>query len=124
MNGTRVPILDAIVAHWLQSPEGRETELYGYALHVEVVGTRDGRRVEHVLTHTHPRSDGTRKGWEKLRAYTRCVAIPLAIGTRLILEGKVKSTGTVTPEAAFDPAVVFEELKKREILVHEKIREL
>jgi len=124
VHGARVPILDAIVAHWLQSPEGKTTPLYGYALHVEVIGTRDGKRCQHVLTHTHPRSDGSVPDWAGLRAYTRCVGIPMSIGAQLIASGKACAVGAVAPELAFNPVVVFAELARRSILIHEEITDL
>jgi saccharopine dehydrogenase-like NADP-dependent oxidoreductase len=120
----KVGIMDAIGNYLIQAPEGQTTDLYGYALHVEVIGTKNGKKVQYILTHTHPKSDGTVKGWEKLRAYTRCVAIPLAIGTQMIASGKVKVRGVVIPEFAFDPSEVFKELKKRQIFIHEKINVL
>jgi saccharopine dehydrogenase-like NADP-dependent oxidoreductase len=108
-------VLDAVFAHCLQSPEGQETDLYGYALHVEVRGTRNGQEMQHVLTHTHPASDGSVGDWAGLRAYTRCVGIPLAIGTQLIASGKVRINGVVAPELAFEPNEVFAELARRGI---------
>jgi saccharopine dehydrogenase-like NADP-dependent oxidoreductase len=122
--GVEVGIMDAIGSYLIQAPEGQTTDLYGYALHVEVIGTKDGRKVHHILTHTHPKSDGSVEGWEKLRAYTRCVGIPMAIGTQMIASGKVKGKGVVIPEFAFDPSEVFKELKKRQIFIHEKINAL
>ena len=124
VGGVKVGILDAIGSYLMQAPEGQTTDLYGYALHVEVIGTRNGKKVQHILTHTHPASDGSVKGWEKLRAYTRCVGIPMAIGTQMIGSGKVKMKGVVIPEFAFDPSEVFNELKKRQIFIHEKIKEI
>ncbi len=124
LDGAEVGIMDAIAAYLLQSPQGRDTELYGYALHVEVIGTRAGKKVMHTLTHTHPSSDGSVPGWEKLRAYTRCVGIPMSIGIQLIARGKSRVTGAVIPELAFDPADVFRELERREIFIHEEIEEL
>lgn len=121
VDGHSIGVLDAVFAHCLQAREGRETDLYGYALHVEVSGTREGRPVTRVLTHTHPPSDGSVDGWAGLRAYTRCVGIPMAIGATLIASGRANGTGTVAPELAFDPATVFDELKKRSILVHETV---
>lgn len=121
VNGAEIRIMDAIAAYWLQSPEGQTTELYGYSLHVEVTGTKDGKDIKHVLIHTHPASDGSVKDWEGLRAYTRCVGIPLSIGAQLIAAGKVKGAGTLSPELAFDPAEVFKELEKRDIMIHEQI---
>lgn len=117
-NGNELGIVDAIGAYLMQSPEGRETELYGYALHVEVTGTREGKSYLHTLWHTHPASDGTAPGWEKLRAYTRNVGIPFSIGAQMLGKGLVKMAGVITPEEAFEPQAVFDELKKREILVH------
>ena len=117
-----VGILDAVFAHCLQSPEGRETELYGYALHVEVTGETGGGAVQHILTHTHPASDGSVEDWAGLRAYTRCVGIPLSVGSQLIAAGRARGTGTVAPELAFDAGEVFAELEKRRIVVHHQIR--
>jgi hypothetical protein len=59
--------------------------------------------------------------WEKLRAYTRCVSIPLSIGAQLIATGKVGATGAVIREVAFDPLDVFAELERRKILIHQQI---
>ncbi|MED1795785.1 saccharopine dehydrogenase C-terminal domain-containing protein [Brevibacillus nitrificans] len=121
---TQIGILDCISQYLYNSSEGKETELYGYSLHVEVTGAREGRQVRHVLYHTHPASDGSIAGWEKLRAYTRNVGIPMAIATELIARGAVNKTGVITPEEAFDPAVIFAELAKRQIVIHEEITEL
>jgi saccharopine dehydrogenase-like NADP-dependent oxidoreductase len=115
--GVEIGIMDALSAYLMQYPVGRETDLYGYALHVEVSGTRDGRECRYLLTHTHPASDGSVPGWEKLRAYTRCVGIPLAIATQIIAAGRVTRTGVVMPEFAFAPEEVFRELEKRGIFI-------
>lgn len=124
VNGKEIGILDCISEYLFHSTEGQETELYGYSLHVEVIGVKDGRRVQHVLYHTHPASDGSVEGWEKLRAYTRNVGIPMAIATEMIAKGQVKKTGVLIPEEAFDPAEIFAELEKRGILLHEEITQL
>jgi saccharopine dehydrogenase-like NADP-dependent oxidoreductase len=122
VNGQSVPVMEAIAAFLQRSPKGQVTTLYGYALHVQVIGTRNGRWVEHILTHTHPPSDGSVPGWKHLRAYTRNVGIPLAIGAELIATGKCAEPGVVMPEFAFEPQDVFERLALRKIAVHEKIR--
>jgi saccharopine dehydrogenase-like NADP-dependent oxidoreductase len=121
VDGVEIGVMDAIGSYLINSSAGLETELWGYALHVEVIGTKDGRKYQHILTHTHPPSDGSVKGWEKLRAYTRNVGIPMSIGAQIIAEGKVKKTGVLAPEQAFDPAEIFRELEKRRIFVHEEI---
>lgn len=124
VNGSEVGVLDCIAQYLYQSKEGRETELYGYSLHVEVTGTKDGKKMRHTLYHTHPRSDGSVKGWEGLRAYTRNVGIPMGIATEIIAQGKVKTTGVITPEEAFAPSDIFRELEKRNIHVHEEIEQI
>ncbi len=124
VDGTEIGIMDAISSYLLQSPEGKRTDLYGYALHVEVIGTMNGKEVQYTLTHTHPASDGSVPGWEKLRAYTRCVGIPMSIGAQLIAKGRARETGAIIPEYAFDPRDVFQELEKREIFIHEEVKEL
>ncbi len=65
-------------------------EIYGYALHVEVIGMKNNEKQRRVLYHTHPLSDGSVVGWEKLRAYTRNVGIPFGIATELIAKGECK----------------------------------
>ena len=124
VGGVTVGILDAVFAHCLQHPEGQRTDLYGYALHVEVVGTKDGQPRRHVLTHTHPPSDGSVPEWAGLRAYTRNVGIPMAIGAQLLAEGHVRQTGAVAPEIAFDPETVFARLRERGMIVHEEMADL
>lgn len=124
VDGVEVGVMDAIGSYLINSPAGQETELWGYALHVEVIGTKDGRKLQHILTHTHPASDGTVKGWEKLRAYTRNVGIPMSIGAQIIAEGKVEKAGVLAPEQAFNPADIFRELERRQIFVHEEINAL
>lgn len=115
-------IMDAIGAYLQQSEEGKTTELYGYSLHIEVIGiNRNGERICHILTHTHPTSDGSIEDWAGLRAYTRNVAIPMAIAAQLIADGKYEGTGALIPEKVFKPEDLFEELKKREIFINQTI---
>ncbi|MDZ5607257.1 saccharopine dehydrogenase C-terminal domain-containing protein [Bacillus pseudomycoides] len=121
VNGKEIGIMNCISNYLLQSKEGQETEVYGYALHVEVVGKKNGQKERHVLYHTHPTSDGSVEGWENLRAYTRNVGIPFGIATELIAKGEVNKKGVVTPEEAFqNPKIIFDELEKRGICIHEE----
>jgi len=122
-NPVEVGTLDVIAAHWLSSPEGRQTDLYGYCLHVDVTGTRGNRKVRHILTSSHPTSDGSIPEWAGLRAYTKSVGIPMSIGTQLMMAGKSRGTGVVSPELAFDPEEFFAELAKRGILIRERVEE-
>jgi lysine 6-dehydrogenase len=121
ISGAEVGIMDVIGAYLQQTPEGQATPLYGYALHVEVIGQRNGKHIRHTLTHTHPASDGSVVEWTGLRAYTRCVGIPFAIGAQLIASGKANGSGVVNPETAFNSGQVIAELAKRQIIIHEEI---
>lgn len=116
-----VGVLDVISSYLMQSEEGRNTDIYGYALHVEVTGIKEKTAVQYILTHTHPKSDGSVEGWEKLRAYTRCVGIPMSIGAQMISKGQVNGTGVIAPELAFVPDEMFTELEKRGIIVHKQL---
>lgn len=118
VNGTKIGIMDCISKYLQNSKEGTETTLYGYALHVEVIGIKDGEEIEMILTHTHPKSDGSVPEWKGLRAYTKNVGIPMAVATAMIAEGKVAKKGILIPEDAFDPQAIFNELEKRDIFVH------
>ena len=118
MAGVEIGIMDALSAYLMRYPVGQETELYGYALHIDVTGMKEGKKLRYLLTHTHPASDGSVAGWERLRAYTRCVGIPMGIAAGIIARGGVKRTGVVMPEFAFNPEEIFRELEKRRILVH------
>ena len=97
---------------------GTETALWGYALRVEVIGRRNGREVEHVLTHSHPPSEE----WGGTRAYAKNVAIPLSIGAQLMADGGTEAdSGYRTAYEVYDPVEFFKELEKRGIQVHERV---
>lgn len=116
----KVGLMTLIGDYLVNSEEGKKTELYGYSLHVEVVGIKDGVKKRGIIYHTHPASDGSVKDWEGLRAYTKNVGIPLSIAAQLLAQGKVKSSGILIPENAFEPEIIFKELKKRDIFMHEE----
>ena len=128
VGGAEAGLMDIICDYLLGTKAGRTTGLYGYALHVEVVGKKEGKRVRVVYTHTHPASDGSAPKWAGLRAYTKNVGIPLAVAAVLIAKGKMlpdpetgkQPAGVLSPEEAFEPKRVFKELKKRGIKVHKK----
>ena len=120
INGSEVGLM-ALIGEYLQTCEqGKTTELYGYALHVEVNGSIAGSKKRAVLTHSHPKSDGSIANWAGLRAYTRNVGIPMAIAAVFLAKGRVKKQGVLIPEAAFSPVEIFKELGKRSIYIHER----
>ncbi len=124
-NGSELRIMDVIGEYLGQSREGTTTGLYGYSLHVEVEGERGGRRYRHTLTHTHPPSDGSDPEWAGLRAYTRNVAIPMAVAATVLAEGdRPCGSGVHIPERAFLPGEILPALAKRGLHIHEQIDEI
>jgi len=102
-----------------QLPRGTRTALWGYALRVEVVGQKDGWEVRHILTTSHPPFEK----WGRSRAYAKNVAIPMSIGTQLILNGRAKvKKGYCSAFEVFEPKEFFAELSKRGIHVQEKVQ--
>lgn len=124
VNGNQVKLMDLIGDYLVQSEEGKTTEVYGYALHIEVVGEKNGKQKRGIITHTHPASDGSVAGWEGLRAYTRNVGIPLSIAAQLLAKNSVKEKGILIPEYAFLPEQIFAELNKRGIEIQESWSDL
>jgi saccharopine dehydrogenase-like NADP-dependent oxidoreductase len=118
--GQKFDTLDFLGNMLNQVAGGTETVLWGYALRVEVIGKRNGREVEHVLTHSHPLSEK----WGGPRAYAKNVAIPLSIGAQLMVDGRAKvDSGYRSAYEVYDPVEFFKELKKRGIQVHESVHE-
>ena len=44
--------MDCIAKYLLQSKEGQETEIYGYALHVEVIGMKNNENKTCIISYT------------------------------------------------------------------------
>lgn len=124
INGKKVGLMTIIGDYLANSEEGKKTELYGYCLHIEVTGKKNGQKKRGIIYHTHPASDGSVEDWEGLRAYTRNVGIPLAIATEILARDEVEKKGIVIPEYAFSPEEIFAELEKRDIKMHEEWTDL
>jgi len=104
----------------LALPESKDTPLWAYGLVVEVLGKKDGRPVKHTLWNRHP----PQEEWGGKAAYYKNIAIPLSIGVQMIARGDVKHRGVVPPETAIEPEILFAELARRRIEIHETVREL
>ena len=48
------------------------------------------------------------------------VYLKVILAKKLLAQGKVKSSGILIPENAFEPEIIFKELKKRDIFMHEE----
>jgi len=118
--GGQVKVLDIVGDLLHQLPRGTKTQIWGYALNVEIIVKRVDKNVKYVLKTSHPEF----KKWGGERAYAKNVAIPMSIGTQLMLAGKTKvSSGYHTAYEVFEPIEIFKELAKRGILVHENVYE-
>jgi len=69
------------------------------ATRVEVTGERGGEKVHYAYE-------------SKIDTVTRGTTIPLAIGALMMLNGNVKGTGVLAPEAAFDSSLFISEVTK------------
>jgi hypothetical protein len=89
-------------------------------LQVEVFGRRDGKALKFTYHTTHPGMER----WGAPGAYTRNVALPLAVGVRLLMQGAQLGYGVGAPEALLPPGLFFEMLAAREIQLHESLLEI
>jgi len=48
VNGSKFGIMESIAQYLINSDEGKNTKLYGYTLHVEVDGIKDGKERNHM----------------------------------------------------------------------------
>ena len=116
IDGAKIGPRQLLTEYLLQVPEGREEKIWGYGLHVEVAGKRSGQSVKHTLWTTHPNMEE----WGIPGAYTKNVSMPLAVGVRLLIEGRQRGPGVGAPENMFPVELFFSELEARGIKLHEK----
>ena len=102
----------------LHVPEGYEQDLWGYGLLVEVVGIIDGQPLIFSYHTSHPGMEE----WGVPGAYTKNVALPLAVGVRLLMEGQQKDYGVGAPEQLLPVEPFYEGLSHRRIIVHESMQ--
>jgi saccharopine dehydrogenase-like NADP-dependent oxidoreductase len=117
IKGIRTTAFEMMHEVLLALPESKETPLWAYGLLVEVLGQKDGRRLKFTYWNRHP----PQEEWGGQSAYYRNIAIPLSIGVQMIARGDVTVKGVVPPEIAFEPDIVFRELARRRIEIHERV---
>ena len=106
---------DLLKQYLLRVPEGGEQDIWGYGLLVEVIGSRSGEKLTFSFHTTHP---GMKK-WGIPGAYSKNVAIPLAIGVRLLMQDQQRDYGVGAPEALLPAEPFFQELEQRGIIVYQ-----
>jgi saccharopine dehydrogenase-like NADP-dependent oxidoreductase len=115
--GKQIQPLEFINHYLLNSPEGDQTELWGYSVQVEVMGMLDDRDVMYRFVTSHPPMDK----WGGQRAYAKNVGIPLSIGAQMLAEGKVKKKGVDGAETMLPAEEFVDELRKREFVINESL---
>ena len=120
IKGAELTPRDLIYDYFLQIPESKETSLWGYSVHVEVIGWKDGRKVKQTYLTSHPPMGQ----WGGKRAYAKNVGIPMSIGTQMLAKGQISKHGVFAPEGVIELSTFFSELEKRGISVTEKMRRL
>lgn len=113
--GSDVSPMQFIRHYLLNSPQGDQTELWGYSVQVEVTGMLGGRRVMKRYVTSHPPMDS----WGGYRAYSKNVGIPLSIGAQMLARGKAEKKGMDGVETMLPAEEFVEELRKRAFIVNE-----
>ncbi|MCC7361553.1 MAG: saccharopine dehydrogenase NADP-binding domain-containing protein [Anaerolineales bacterium] len=120
--GQPVERRELLAAYLAQVPEARHEPVWGYGLHVEVTGWRDGRRIRRRLWTEQPSPETP--GWSGPAAWARCVAGPFVAGALLLAQGAQQGVGVDAPEA-FLPAEAFLKLVQAQGLsIHEQVEQV
>jgi saccharopine dehydrogenase-like NADP-dependent oxidoreductase len=116
VHGIETTAYELIYQLLLRLPQSKQTPLWAYGLLVEVTGRKDGRTCKFTYWNRHP----SQEEWGGQAAYYKNIAIPLSIGAQMIARGDVSVRGVVPPEMAIDPEILFAELARRRIDIHER----
>ena len=119
INDSPVSREDLIWQYLAQAPQANQEPVWGYALHVDVVGTVSRQRLQRTLWTTHP--SGEQPGWSGSAAWARCVALPLVAGSLLLADGAHEGVGIDAPEAFLPSASFMAELRRRDLNIHETV---
>lgn len=118
INGAPISRRELIKQYLVQAPQAVDEPAWGYGLHVEVTGRKDGRTVKRTLWTTHPLAD--KPGWAGPEAWAKCVGLPLVAGALLLAEGNFTGAGVDAPEAFLPTEPFMAELASRGLCVHER----
>ena len=115
--GGQIQPLEFIIHYLLNTPEGDQTEVWGYSVQVEVQGTVNGNDVMARFVTSHPPMDK----WGGQRAYAKNVGIPLSIGAQMLAEGKARKKGVDGAETMLPAEEFVIELRKRDFVINESL---
>jgi saccharopine dehydrogenase-like NADP-dependent oxidoreductase len=115
--GMEIQPLEFIKHYLLNTPEGDQTERWGYSVQVEVVGWLENNRVMRRFVTSHPPMEK----WGGLRAYSKNVGIPLSIGAQMLAAGKTKKKGVDGVETMLPAGEFIDALRKRDFVINESL---
>lgn len=115
--GATIQPLDFIRHYLLNSPEGDETEVWGYSVQVEVAGRLKDQKVMCRFVTSHPPMNA----WGGRRAYSKNVGIPLSIGAQMVADGKAQKKGVDGVETMLPAQQFVDELRKRDFVINESV---
>jgi saccharopine dehydrogenase-like NADP-dependent oxidoreductase len=115
--GRKIQPMEFINHYLLNSPEGDQTEVWGYSVQVEVQGVLNGYNVMYRFVTDHPPMDK----WGGQRAYSKNVGIPLSIGAQMLAKGKAKKKGVDGAETMLPAEEFVNELRKRDFVINESL---
>ena len=113
----KIQPLEFIRHYLLNSPQGDQTELWGYSVQVEVTGQFNANNVQLGFVTSHP----PMQKWGGQRAYAKNVGIPLSIGAQMLVAGKAKKTGVDGIETMLPAEEFVNELRKRDFVINESL---
>ncbi|HEA66788.1 MAG TPA: hypothetical protein ENI07_08215 [Desulfobacterales bacterium] len=115
--GMKIQPLEFVKQYVLNVSEGDQTELWGYSVQVEVIGSLKNHHVMQRFVTSHPPMEK----WDGQRAYAKNVGIPLSIGAQLLAQGKVKKKGVDGAETMLPAEEFVAELRKRDFVINESL---
>jgi lysine 6-dehydrogenase len=115
--GKQIQALEFFKHYLLSTPEGDQTELWGYSVQVEVIGTLRDHNVLYRFVTSHPPMEK----WGGHRAYCKNVGIPLSIGAQMVAQGKAIKKGVDGIETMLPADEFVDELRKRDFVINESM---
>lgn len=115
IEGVSIKPMDFIEKFVFQNEDLAQDDLWGFSLVVDIKAIKDRQPIELSFYTTHPPAEV----WGIPGVYVKNTALSMSVGVQLLAKG-VNKVGILTPDQAFDTAEFINELKKRDLIIHEK----
>jgi lysine 6-dehydrogenase len=113
----KIQPLEFVRHYLLNSPQGDQTEVWGYSVQVEVTGRFNSNKILRRFVTSHP----PMQKWGGQRAYAKNVGIPLSIGAQMLAAGKAKKKGVDGIETMLPAEEFVNELRKRDFVINDSL---